>query len=988
MKNYYILKMKLLLATVFVLIGTGVYAQVVEVSGKVADSEDNESLPGVTVVEKGTTNGTITDFDGNYTITVPENATLVFSFMGYETKEIIASSNTINVSLIFERKILDEVLVIGYGTQKKTDKTGAVSHVNTEEFNPGRSTDPIKGIQGKAAGVLVSKKGGDPNSGYSVKIRGQSGLGAGTDPLYVVDGIPGVDPTTIAPEDIESFNILKDASSTAIYGARGANGVIMITTKKLSITQKGKKVNNIDFNTYLSFDRVAKELDLLTGDQMRDYVNSNPELNFIDGGANTDWQDEIYRDGLTQSYNFAFAGADDNSSYRASVTHADFSGVIKGSSKSRTIGLLTFTQKAFENKLTLHAGLSATIEHNTYIKYDGGMDPSNVLYQAIQRNPTDPVYTSSGDFYEVQRDFNYYNPVAIINNIQNTRDAKRFRADFSAVYEIIAGLKAGITLGYIRDDHESFYFEPTYLQSNPEGYAKREYKNFESKILEATLRYDKSFGLNNLNIVVGYSWLEDINTEFFAQGKGPASNYIKSHDLGTLNTVNSGDVGSYKGKNNLVSFFGRAVYNYDYKYYFTGTVRRDGSSKFGVNNKWGWFPSASVGWNMANENFMMEIGWLDQLKLRASFGLTGNQELPRYLSVTTYSAQGQAINPETGLPVISFSGDRIANPDLKWEENKEWNFGLDFAVLNSRISGTFEYYIKNTYDLLYEYAVPKPPNKFDRIWDNAGAIDNKGFEASIQAFVFAKKNFDWKTVLIYSANQQKFTSFDTKGKYSADERKEGWVSGRGLVGTYTQIIREGYELGTYYLPVYAGLSEDGKFLFHTAAGGVTRNVEDAERRVVGHAQPDFELGWSNYFTIIKNIDVSFAFRVVYGFDVYNATRMFFSNPSVLPNLNAEQEAINEANRGLTDNPKVSDYYLEDGSFGRLENITVGYTFNTSKVKWLQRLRIYMTANNLFTLTNYSGIDPEISYDGLSFGLDNFDVYPKTRSLTFGLNVNF
>lgn len=988
MRNKYIFRAKHLLLVILVIFASGVYAQQFKVTGKIIDAEDNSSLPGVTILEKGTTNGTVTDLDGNYSISVTENATIVFSYVGYEPQEVIANTNTINISLAVSSKMLEEVLVIGYGTQKKTDKTGAVSNVKAEELNSGRITDPIKGMQGKAAGVLISKKGGDPNSGYSVKIRGQSGLSAGTNPLYVVDGIPGVDPTTIAPEDIESFNVLKDASSTAIYGARGANGVIMITTKKMGIAAKGKSNNTVDFNSYLSMDKVAKKLDLLSGDQMRDYVNSNPEINFIDGGANTDWQDAIYRDGVTQSYNLAFAGSDENSSYRASVTHADFQGVIKGSSKARTVGLLNMTQKSMNDKLTLNAGLSGTIEHNNYVKYDGGMDTKNVLYQAIQRNPTDPVFNTSDGYYEVQRDFNYYNPVAIIDNIQNSRDAKRFRGNLTTDYEIINGLKGGVTVAYIRDDHESFYFEPTYLQSNPEGFAKREYKNFESKLLEATIKYDKDFGAHSINAVGGYSFQEDVNTEFYAQGKEPNSNFIQSNDLGTLNNVNPGDVSSYKGKNRLISFYGRAVYNYNSKYYFTGTLRRDGSSKFGNNNKWGLFPSASVGWNMASEDFMQNVGFLDQLKVRASWGKTGNQEIPRYLSITTYTAQGQAINPETGLPVISFSGDRNPNPDLKWEENEEWNFGIDFGILNSRISGTFEYYFKSTYDLLYMYAVPKPPNTFQNTWDNAGAIDNNGFEATLQAFAIDKKNVDWKTTIVFSTNNQTFKSFDTKDKYEITESKEGWVSGRGLVGTYTQIIREGYELGTYYLPVYAGLSADGKFLFFTAAGGVTRNVEDAERRIVGNAQPDFELGWSNYFKIYENIDVSFTIRTVYGFDVYNGTKMFFANPAVLPNLNATEEAITEAERGLTDSPKVSDYYLEDGSFVRLENITIGYSFNTAKKDWLKRLRLYFTANNLLTLTNYSGIDPEISYDGLSFGLDNFDVYPKTKSFTFGLNVSF
>jgi iron complex outermembrane receptor protein len=986
MKHCYLISKPLILMALLIVVTSAVFAQDIDVKGTVLDADDGMTIPGVTVLEKGTTNGTVTDLDGKYKLTVPQTATLVFSYVGYETQEFPAISGEINVNLKISSQMLEEVLVIGYGTQKKTDKTGAVSHVTAEELNAGRTTDPIKGIQGKAAGVIVSKKGGDPNAGYSVKIRGQSGLSAGTDPLYVVDGIPGVDPTTIAPEDIESFNVLKDASSTAIYGARGANGVILITTKNLGVAGKGKKVNNVDFNTYLSFDKVANQLNLLSADQMREYVNSNPDINFVDGGANTDWQDEIYRDGVTQSYNLAFSGADENSSYRASVTHADFSGIIKGSSKSRTVGLLNMTQKSFNDKLTLNAGLSGTIEHNEYVQYGGGMSPGNVLYQAFQRNPTDPVYNSSGGYYETKRDFNYYNPVAIINNIQNQRDAKRFRGNFTADYEIIHGLKAGVNLAYIRNDAESFYFEPTYLESNPEGFARRAYDNFESKLLETTLKYNRSFDMHNLHAVAGYSFQEDINTSFFAQGKEPHSNFIQSNDLGTLNLMD--DMGSYKGKNNLISFFGRAVYNYNEKYYFTGTLRHDGSSKFGKNNKWGTFPSASIGWNMASESFMESLDFLDQLKLRASWGKSGNQEFPRYLSITTYTAQGQIINPETGLPVIDFTGNRNPNPDLKWEENKEWNFGVDFAVINSRISGTFEYYIKNTYDLLYLYQVPKPPNVFPTTWDNAGAIDNKGFEATIQAFVFDKKKFDWKTTFVFSTNKQEFVSFDTKGKYEITEQKEGWVSGRGLVGTYTQIIREGYELGTYYLPVYAGLSEDGKFLFHTAAGGVTRDVTKAERRIVGHAQPDFELGWSNYFTVIDNIDISFSFRTVYGFDVYNATAMFFSNPAVLPNLNATEEALNEAARGLNDNPKVSDYYLEDGSFVRLENITIGYTFNTSKRDWLKRVRLYFTANNLFTLTNYSGIDPEISYSGLSFGLDNYDIYPKTRAYTFGLNVSF
>jgi TonB-dependent starch-binding outer membrane protein SusC len=966
------------------------FGQTGTLKGVVKDKSTGETMPGANVILKGTLIGASTDFDGLYTLeNVPVGeVTVEASFVGFlpTTKTVRVNSNqtiTLNFELAIDAVVLEETVVIGYGVQKKSDRTGAVASINASEMNAGVLTDPIQGIQGKIAGVMVSKKGGDPNAGFDIKIRGASSLTTSTSPLFVVDGVPGVDATTIAPEDIESWNVLKDASAAAIYGSRGANGVVIITTKRG--TTSGTRDASVDFNTYLSTDFVSNRLDLLSADQIRKYVADN-NFNFQDGGSNVDWQDEIYRPGVSQNYNLSVAGGDKKSSYRASLSHQDFSGVIKGTQKKRTIGRINLDQTAFDDKLVISAGLSGTFENNDYISYSGN-GPNDILYQAFQRNPTDPVFNDKNEYYETQRQFNYWNPLALIDDIQNIRDAKRFFGFFKADLDIYKGIIAGINLGYTRDDFESFYFEPSTIRlGTSEGYGRRSYGNFESRVLETTLRYTKDIGKGNLNLVGGYSFQEDFSTGFSAQGRKPFINFTQSNDLSMLQTVNPGDISSYKGSNRLISFFGRGIYNFDSKYFLTATIRRDGSSKFGANNKWGWFPSASAMWNITGEDFMSELDMINNLRFRVGFGITGNQEFDNYRAITYYQSAGNTINFETGEQSILFQFAHNANPDLKWEENSEINFGLDWGIFDDKVSGSIDYYIKNTYDLLGRYSVPVPPNPVDRIWANVGQFKVTGLEIFVQYYPVRKRNFDWKTSFVFTTYKQEVVNLSNE-KYPWSELREGWLSGRGLVGdlNWTQIVEPGKALGTWYMPEYAGLSSDGKFLFHTAAGGVTRNLADAERRVVGSAQPDFELGWSNYLTFYKNFDFSFNVRAVYGYEIFNTTRLIFGNPVWLPEINVLQSALDEAARGLNDNPKLSSYYLEDGSFIRLDNLTIGY--NIKNVGPVRNIRIYFASNNLLTITNYSGIDPEISFSGLSFGLDQYNVYPKTRTFTFGVNVN-
>lgn len=961
-------------------------SQNITVSGTVTDSKDGSSIPGVSILIKGTTIGTITDIDGKYTLEAEPTAILVYSFVGYQVIEIkVAGRTKIDVVMEEEAKKLDEVIVIGYGTQRKTDKTGAVAMVTSAELNKGVMQDAIQSLVGKTPGVLITKKGGDPNSGFSVKIRSQASLFTSTEPLYVVDGVPGVDPTTIAPEDIESFNVLKDASSSAIYGASGANGVVIITTKK---GKAGKVGSNVEFSSTLSFDKVARRMDLLTASDMRAFIQ---EFNYdasYDGGANTDWQDEVYRTGVTQSYNTSITGGNEFSNFRASLNHTVNEGVLKGSSKERTNGRLNYRNQLFDNRLIINAVASGTVEKNKYIKYSGWGN-QDIIFQMLQRNPTDPVYDSLGNYHQSRREFNYSNPLAVIDELQNERSAKRFMGNISSDWEIVKGFKHWLSISYARDDDESWYFEPAGGWSAPEGYGSRTFNNKEVKTLESTFTFNKEvMAGQNLNVIAGYSYQEELYTGISAHGSGPTSNLLRAYNLTTLNLVKQGDISAYYNTVNRIGIFGRINYNIDSKYILTATLRHDGSSKFGKNNRWGSFPSASVAWDIKKESFMDNIVPVEQLKLRIGYGVAGNDKLSsNHAYMPEIGPNGTTFDFESGEYVPRYTATYSANPDLKWEENRELNIGLDFGLLNNKISGSLEVYRRTTNNLIVDVDVQgNPAYAFDRLWINGGKFKSSGFEAYVQYFALNLPMMDWKTQFSFSSFNQEIVSLNESWK--EDNNKKGWITGRGLVGgeNWSQYIQEGWELGTFYMPEYAGLSSDGKYLFHTAAGGVTREIDKAERRVLGHALPAFEMGWSNYFTLYKNIDFSFAFRAVYGADVLNATRLYFGNPNVLPNLNALQEAVSEKRRGVTSMPVINNMYLEDGSFIRLENISLGYTFDKFPAHTFEKLRVAVTANNLFLITKYKGADPEMTYSGLDFGIDNYNVYPKTRSIMFGLTL--
>ncbi len=1009
MSKLYLQIMTIVLLTVVFSVA---HAQTGTVSGVVTDQSTGETMPGANVLIKGTLMGQSTDFDGKFSIVdVPAGTVVVeASFVGFlpasRTIAVEAGKTvTVNFSLVPDAIALEETIVIGYGVQKKSDKTGAVSHVTADQLNQGSLTDPIQGLQGKAAGVLITKKGGDPNAGFAVRIRGSAGYDSNTQPLFVIDGIPNADPTTIAPEDIESYNVLKDAASTAIYGSQGANGVIIITTKKGSFSGiKGKKsTSKVEFNHKTSFDRVAKTLNVMSADELRSFAQrkledalvANPDWTidsiFTDGGADTDWQKEIYRVGINNETYVNFYGGDDKSNYYGSIGRANWQGVMKGTEKDRITAKVNLSHKAFNDRLIISGNLTSSFENNDYENY-GGWGKEDIIYQAISRNPTDPVRDGNGNFDKTQREFNYENPLSIIENITNVRDAKRYMGNLKADLKVTKTITASVSAGYIRNDHEGTYFRPTgVFASADNGFASRYYSNYYSKVVESMLNYTNTYNdFHNVVFDLGHSWQESGYDGFSAQASNSQSPGIGADNLRSLVDVKWGDVNSYRGMSQLIGMFTRLQYNFNSKYYVSASVRRDGSTKFGENNRWGWFPTAALGWSMHNEEFMSNINWLDQLKLRASYGVSGNQAIGEYRNQAIWFPSGLATNPETGQQVISFQPAHNPNPDLKWERTSEVNIGVDFAVWNSRLSGSLELYSKNTTDLLGEYVVPVPPNLAPRTFANSGAITNKGIELFLQAFVVDKRDIKWKTSLTAAHNKSEFTDLGEFTTQESGVRYAGYISGRGMVGDsyFLNGIAVGQEVGAFYLPKYVGIV-DGEFVYESREGGFTTKLSEAKRTFMGTANPDIELGWSNSFTFYKNWNVDFAFRSLIGNKVYNATRSFFDFPGNLPSLNGLPDALDWYEDGRTKTgPTIADIYLEDASFLRLDYISVSYNVNTDKIDWLSSLKLYVVASNLFTITGYSGIDPETTIDGLSYGIDQYNVYPKTRTLSFGINASF
>jgi TonB-linked SusC/RagA family outer membrane protein len=986
-------------------------AQTGVVKGTVKDSKGSP-LPGVTVQVKGTNKSTPTSAEGQFSINAQKGSVLEFRLIGYESAEVtVNDENTVNVTLTTNQKVLNEVVVVGYGTSSKKNLSSAITTVKPEDLNKGAIADIGQLLQGKVPGLNITANG-DPNKPAAVILRGASTVNGPGAPFYVIDGIPGADITSIAPADIASIDVLKDAAATAIYGNRAASGVIMVTTKR------GKKgQDQVTYSGYVAQEKVANTLDLMNADQLQAYATANkitflPNDNVNPGKINTDWMKAIERSSaFTQNHNLSFSGGSEHTTYSASINYLKKQGILTASSLERINGRVNIDHYTWNDKIkfSLNVSNSVSTSNNQPLQ-------NIVLLQAAKHLPISPVLNADGSYFENLTTTGYYNPVAMVNNAQDQTKYNVLLAGFNTSVKLPFNLTYNVNLSYQKTStlHGEFYssyfnkYPSSSFYNNPDpglgvghtlvgslfgtnGSALRTDYSTSAKTLETFLSWDKQIGDHTFNAVLGYSYQDNI----YGDGFQASSTNFPTDNIGFQNLTlgNPYAISAYRinlgndltfGENLLISDFLRVNYNYKDKYLFQGSIRRDGSSVFGDNHHWGSFPSAGVAWRISQEDFMKDQTLFSDLKLRASYGVTGNSAgIGAYTAKLVYGISGTYYN--NGVQAAAYGPIQGSNPDLQWEKTATTNLGLDFGVLKGRITGTIEVYNKNTTGMLFNYSVSPSLVPGGKIWANGGSINNKGIEFSLNARPIVNDNFSWASSLNVAYNKNKITSLS--GPYgNSDETLYSDPEGPGQSGATLQILKVGQPLGQFYAFKYAGKDAGGKSLFYKADGTTTdAPTIKTDYYYLGSAQPSVLAGWSNTFKY-KNFDLGFFFRGTFGNKIFNATRADLSYVAGAANNNILNSAADDK---VTDakNSYYSSRYVENGSYVRLDNTTLGYTL-PHPFKNVHSMRLYFTANNVFTITGYKGIDPEINQGGVSPGIDYNNFYPKTRTLLVGFNVSF
>ncbi len=957
------------------------------VTGRVID-EAGAPLPGTNVVERGTTNGTVTDADGRYSITVSSrDAVLVFSFVGVVTQQIPVGQQTeIDVQLMTDQSLLNEVVVVGYGTQKKSDITGAIGSVKSEDFNKGIINSPAQLLQGKVSGVQITSSSGAPGAGQRIIIRGQGSIRQGTGPLFVVDGFPlGLAGTGSAesplnfinPEDIESIDVLKDASATAIYGARGANGVVIITTKK------GKAgVSRVSFSSNMGFSTLARRIPVFSADEFRQQVQA-VEGTLEDRGGNTNWQDELTRTGITHDHNLVFQGGSENFNYRASLGYLDQEGIIINTGIKRYSGRIGATQKLFDGRLNIDFNLSSSVESGE------NAQQGTLVSEMLEFNPTYPARDANGNPVKYP---DLMNPLIGAELYKDFKEKRRTIVNISPSFEIIEGLVYKVNLGY--DNLSSDVDNQEMPNADPfeEGRLQQTFYNAKNTLIENYLTYNFSVGGGNHNFAVlaGHSYQRLFSTSrtwsvdiFPDNGIEPRYNPGLGQRLDLVGNHPSG----WAYIDELQSYFGRVNYDFLGKYMFTATVRADGSSKFGENNKYGVFPSFAAGWRISGESFMESLPF-SNLKLRAGWGQTGNQEIPNKITQASYTTQ---ISNENSYPLggteppytAGTTFVRLANPNIQWEVSTQTSVGLDFGLLNGALAGSVDYFHKVSNNILLEVKPVDPIQPATDYWTNVEdmTITNKGLELALDYRHVNDGGFSYgiggnMTFIDNIVEDSPFTILTT-----------GSASGSGLTGATINGLINGYPIGSFYMQRFLGIGPDGLSVFAES--------EDGGRMVTGTALPDLMYNFHANVEF-KNFDLGVNFNGVSGNMIYNNTAMNkFYKAKLANSLNTTDKAIEFPEESIINSSSVSTRYLENGSFLRLNNLSLGYNFNTEAIgagRWLKELRLTLTGQNLFVITEYTGFDPEVNQDRSSGGIQSFgidlDGYPKARTFVVGLNATF
>lgn len=971
---------------------TQISGKKVKVRGVIKD-ETGEPIIGATVRVKGKSEGTVSDFDGNFSLDVTGDNTLQISYIGYQTQEIaIGKQHHFSIVLEEDKKILNEVVVIGYGTQKKGDITSSVGSVKSEYFTAGAINDARQLIQGKIAGLSVTNPSGNPVGGTEISLRGNTTiLGASTNPLILIDGVPG-DFNTVAPEDIESIDVLKDGSAAAIYGSRGTNGVVLITTKK----SKGNNINEVQYSGYLSLSTIAKKPDFCDANDYRQQIKDGLRDAAWDLGDNTNWIDAITRTGLSHVHNISFKGGNAQTNYIFNVNYRNLQGIFKRSDKEEFQGRAEVNHSMFDDKLRFNFQLLGNQTGYTATS-DGGSFNTYSWRQALIHNPTEPIKNADGSWHENTGIFNYDNPVSRIYECDGEQKISQTRFSSNITLAPIKELTFNALFSYDKINQEGGYYETKKHISNVRdgmnGYASTGGSSTVTKLVELTAQFHKNFGDHTIQALAGYSYQESTYSNQYERNYNFPTDLYSWHNIGVGQALKEG-LGteySYWLDTNLIGFFGRLNYNYKNRYLLMASVRHEAASQLaGTDKPWGTFPSVSLGWRITEEKFMKNQKVFDDIKLRAGYGVTGSQPSQSFLGVPLLGYGDYYLY--NGQWIRALQPTQNSNDKLKWEEKHEYDIGADFSVLNYRLNVSIDWYYRLIKGLLYDYSVPSPPNLYTTTRANVGEMSNNGLEIMVNAIPVQTKDIKWETTITFSTNSNKLKSLSNDlYQTSSDYFMSGWIE--EPIKTESHIVRIGHKVGDIYGFKVVDVDESGKWIYLDKNGNrvnyddFTHSFED--KQILGNGVPKWYLGFNNQFRY-KNFDLAINMRGAFGFQIMNGMRMFYENRSRQDwnrLRSAYDKVFGKAVLNTLCSEEFNSYYVENGDYWKIDNITLGYSF--SKInKWIKALRLYASVNNAITITGYKGIDPEVSTSGLAPSYDNRDSYPHTRAFTFGMNVTF
>lgn len=875
------------------------------------------------------------------------------------------------------------MVAIGYGTMRREDVTSSVASVRSENFNPGTARNPMDLIQGRVAGLTISRTSFDPNAGANIQLRGVSSVNAGRSPLIIIDGIPGADMSSLAQDEIESIEVLKDGSAAAIYGTRGTNGVIIITTKSGRATE----VAQFDYSSYVQTETISERPEVLTAAQYRNLISQGELPSHQDHGYSTDWYSELLRTPVTHNHNFAMTGGSENTQYRASVFFRDAQPIVMNTSRQSYGGRVSLNHTGLDERWKVQMNLQNTfigIENTDYGAFE----------QAITRNPTSPVWDEEnpGQYHDPLGQHNYFNPVARLSQYEVGHDRNLFLGSIRNTLVITDGLEASLFYSYennMTKRHE-YISRDSYQSRNADydGLASREDQFWVNNTLDMTLNYTlQDVDRHRINVLAGYSYQDFTYDNFSATNRDFMTDATNWYNLGSGRFLREGraDMGTYKNESKLIGFFGRVNYSLDDKYLMTASLRYEGSSKFGIDNKWGAFPAISVGWRVSNEDFMQNATFVNNLRVRLGYGETGNQDFGPYQSLVTLSSFGSYYDHIGSRWITGWGPAQNPNPMLRWERKKELNLGVDFSLFNNVFSGSVDLYDRTTEDLLFTYDAPMPPNVHSTIFTNVGTMSNRGVEVFAEAVVIDRGDLRLTTSVNWTYLHNELT------RLSDDTYSLGYIQMYGLPapGSLGDAMRleEGVRVGSYYGYKHHGFTDDGEWLFYKEDGSVATPAEMTldDRQYIGNGLPKMNGGLSarlNY----RNWDFNVFFRGEFMYDILNMKPMYYANRTLLASYNQLQDLLDKYDH-INSAVQYSDYYLERGDYVKLDNISLGYTFDLNNPN-IRSLRVNATAQNVWTLTGYSGLDPEVNTTGLTPGVDGRTFFPRTTAFTLGVNLGF